>query len=131
MSVDIKQDCQALLGAYLKFTRRKRDLTQEEVGINVGYSPHTAKQAISQIERGVTWVPDKKLKEFVSFLELNKSFFSLLSHYYSIKNYAKVQEMIKMLLNLDSLPKPDDAADALGIAICQIHTGQYNAVTGE
>ena len=30
----------------------------------------------------------------------------------------EVQEMIKRFLNLDEIPKPDDAADALGIAIC-------------
>jgi crossover junction endodeoxyribonuclease RuvC len=29
-----------------------------------------------------------------------------------------VQETIKKLLVLDEIPKPDDAADALGIAIC-------------
>lgn len=35
----------------------------------------------------------------------------------------QVQEMVKILLNLDALPKPDDAADALAIAICQLHSG--------
>lgn len=30
----------------------------------------------------------------------------------------QVQKMIKILLNLKEIPKPDDAADALGIAIC-------------
>jgi len=34
-----------------------------------------------------------------------------------------VQEMVKLLLNLDALPRPDDAADALALAICQIHAG--------
>ncbi len=29
-----------------------------------------------------------------------------------------VQEMIKKILSLDEIPRPDDAADALGIAIC-------------
>lgn len=36
----------------------------------------------------------------------------------------QMQEMIRILLNLDAVPKPDDAADALGLAICQIHTGR-------
>jgi len=36
----------------------------------------------------------------------------------------QVQEMVKILLNLDALPKPDDAADALALAICQIHSGR-------
>jgi len=36
----------------------------------------------------------------------------------------QVQEMVKILLNLDAPPKPDDAADALALAICQIHSGR-------
>ena len=35
----------------------------------------------------------------------------------------QVQEMVKILLNLDAPPKPDDAADALALAICQLHAG--------
>lgn len=31
---------------------------------------------------------------------------------------AQVQRMVKLLLNLKETPKPDDAADALAIAIC-------------
>jgi crossover junction endodeoxyribonuclease RuvC len=30
----------------------------------------------------------------------------------------QVQKMVKLLLKLDEIPKPDDAADALAIAIC-------------
>jgi len=30
----------------------------------------------------------------------------------------QMQQMVKILLNLKSIPKPDDAADALGVAIC-------------
>jgi len=33
----------------------------------------------------------------------------------------QMQEMIKRLLNLEEIPKPDDAADALSIALCHIH----------
>ena len=33
----------------------------------------------------------------------------------------QVQEMITRLLRLDEIPKPDDAADALSIALCHIH----------
>jgi crossover junction endodeoxyribonuclease RuvC len=41
----------------------------------------------------------------------------------------QVQDMVKMLLNLDAIPKPDDAADALAIAICALHAGTLgNAV---
>ena len=42
---------------------------------------------------------------------------------YGKADKKQVQEMIKVLLNLDIQPRPDDAADALGLAICQIHAG--------
>ncbi|MGH2517432.1 MAG: crossover junction endodeoxyribonuclease RuvC, partial [Ktedonobacterales bacterium] len=31
-------------------------------------------------------------------------------------------EMVRVLLGLASVPKPDDAADAAAIAICHLHT---------
>lgn len=34
----------------------------------------------------------------------------------------QVQEMVMRLLNLDEIPEPADAADALAIAICHLHT---------
>lgn len=42
----------------------------------------------------------------------------------------QVQDMIKILLNLTTIPKPDDAADALAIAICQLHAGKFRSLTG-
>ena len=35
---------------------------------------------------------------------------------------TQVQEMTKMFLHLDKIPKPDDAADALALAICHGHS---------
>jgi len=37
----------------------------------------------------------------------------------------QVQKMIKALLSLKEIPKPDDAADALAVAICAAHTKKY------
>ncbi|NLI60744.1 MAG: crossover junction endodeoxyribonuclease RuvC [Clostridiales bacterium] len=34
---------------------------------------------------------------------------------------GQVQQMVKVLLNLKDIPKPDDAADALAVAICHSH----------
>ena len=34
----------------------------------------------------------------------------------------QVQEMTRMFLHLDKIPKPDDAADALALAICHGHS---------
>ncbi len=35
----------------------------------------------------------------------------------------QVQEMVKIILGLPKIPKPDDAADALALAICHAHCG--------
>ena len=35
---------------------------------------------------------------------------------------VQVQQMIKILLNLEKVPKPDDVADALAIAVCCAHS---------
>jgi crossover junction endodeoxyribonuclease RuvC len=37
----------------------------------------------------------------------------------------QVQQMVRALLNLKEVPHPDDAADALAIAICHIHSVRY------
>lgn len=37
----------------------------------------------------------------------------------------QIQETVKMILNLDSLPKPDDAADALAVAICHSNCERF------
>lgn len=34
----------------------------------------------------------------------------------------QVQTMVKMILNLDEVPKPDDTADAVAAAICHAHS---------
>jgi crossover junction endodeoxyribonuclease RuvC len=37
----------------------------------------------------------------------------------------QVQAMVKILLNMDHVPRPDDAADALAVAICHIHSATF------
>ncbi len=44
----------------------------------------------------------------------------------SVTSYGKatkrqVQEMVRIMLNMDDIPRPDDAADALAIALCHAH----------
>lgn len=43
---------------------------------------------------------------------------------------AQVQHMVKTLLGLRAIPRPDDAADALAIAICHAHSYRYQELTG-
>ena len=42
----------------------------------------------------------------------------------------QIQTMVKMLLGLNAIPKPDDAADALAIAICHAHSNKMNNMFG-
>ena len=41
---------------------------------------------------------------------------------YGKASKMQVQKMVKLILNLDKLPKPDDAADALAVAICALNS---------
>ena len=45
---------------------------------------------------------------------------------YGSADKKQVQEMVRVLLSMPSIPKPDDAADALAIAITHIHTRRYS-----
>lgn len=40
---------------------------------------------------------------------------------------AQVQQMVKLLLGLDCVPTPHDAADALAVAICHVHARPVSA----
>jgi crossover junction endodeoxyribonuclease RuvC len=42
----------------------------------------------------------------------------------------QMQTTVKMLLHLESLPRPDDAADALAVAICHLHSAKLNQLLG-
>ena len=35
---------------------------------------------------------------------------------------AQIQQMVKILLELEEIPEPDDAADALAVAICHLNS---------
>ena len=41
---------------------------------------------------------------------------------YGRADKPQVQQMVKLLLGLDAVPSPHDAADALAIAICHVHS---------
>ena len=44
---------------------------------------------------------------------------------YGSAQKRQVQEMVRALLLLPEIPKPDDAADALAVAITHLHTKRY------
>ncbi|MBZ4688008.1 MAG: crossover junction endodeoxyribonuclease RuvC [Clostridia bacterium] len=47
---------------------------------------------------------------------------------YGRADKMQVQKMVKSILGLQDIPKPDDAADALAIAICHAHSRNINKV---
>lgn len=49
---------------------------------------------------------------------------------YGNASKKQVQLMVQAILNLKTLPRPDDAADALAIAICHLHSHRLNALYG-
>lgn len=48
---------------------------------------------------------------------------------YGSADKQQMQEMVKMLLGLDEVPRPDDAADALAVAICHLHSTSLRALS--
>lgn len=49
---------------------------------------------------------------------------------YGRADKKQIQQMVKMMLGLNVIPKPDDAADALAIAICHAHSNKMNKLLG-
>jgi crossover junction endodeoxyribonuclease RuvC len=45
---------------------------------------------------------------------------------YGAAKKPQMQEMVRLLLHLEQIPKPDDAADALAIAITTLHGLRYD-----
>lgn len=43
----------------------------------------------------------------------------------------QMQKMIQVLLGLDQIPQPDDAADALAVAVCHLHSYRMNKLISE
>lgn len=44
---------------------------------------------------------------------------------YGSADKKQMQQMVQMILHLESIPKPDDAADALALAICQANSARW------
>lgn len=44
---------------------------------------------------------------------------------YGSADKQQMQQMVRTLLNLREIPRPDDAADALAVAICHLHSYKY------
>jgi crossover junction endodeoxyribonuclease RuvC len=47
---------------------------------------------------------------------------------YGKASKEQVQKLVQMLLGLDFIPQPDDAADAIAVAICHIHSSRLESI---
>jgi crossover junction endodeoxyribonuclease RuvC len=48
---------------------------------------------------------------------------------YGNADKTQMQEMVRMLLGLNEVPRPDDAADALAVAICHLHASRLKILS--
>lgn len=70
--------------------------------------------------RGVVLLTVKQNK--LSIIEFTPSQVKQAVSTYGRATKKQVQRMVKLLLHLDSIPQPDDAADALAIAMCALNS---------
>jgi crossover junction endodeoxyribonuclease RuvC len=49
---------------------------------------------------------------------------------YGASSKEQIQQMVKMLLELDEVPEPNDAADALAVAICHLRECRMKEMLG-
>jgi crossover junction endodeoxyribonuclease RuvC len=43
---------------------------------------------------------------------------------YGSAKKQQIQDMLRIMLGLDSIPRPDDAADAVAVAVCHLHSAR-------
>jgi crossover junction endodeoxyribonuclease RuvC len=48
---------------------------------------------------------------------------------YGNADKGQMQEMVRLLLGLEEVPRPDDAADALAVAICHVNSARLAAIS--
>lgn len=105
--VEIAQDLETIIQTY----------QPEEAGVEELFFYNNQKTVISVAQaRGVILLTLKRLR-------VNIAGYTPLEVKQALTNYGKaekaqVQLMVKSILKLPSIPKPDDTADALAIAIC-------------
>lgn len=49
---------------------------------------------------------------------------------YGSADKHQVQEMVRLLLALPDIPRPDDAADAAAVAVCSLHRARLDGLLG-
>jgi crossover junction endodeoxyribonuclease RuvC len=89
--------------------------TNVRTAISVGQGRGVAILALAEAEMPISEYTPNEIKQAIAG--------------YGGADKAQMQYMVKAVLNLDEIPKPDDAADALAVAVCHIHSARYKALT--
>lgn len=93
----------------------------EQMGIEKLYFNTNQTTAIDVAQaRGVTLLP--AIQRGIKICEYTPLQVKMSITGYGRAEKKQVQEMTRQMLHLSQIPKPDDAADALGIAICHGHS---------
>ncbi|MCC2631336.1 MAG: Holliday junction endonuclease RuvC [Patescibacteria group bacterium] len=82
----------------------------------------TTAMSVSQARGVLLYVIEK---EGLPIMEFNPMEIKLALTGYGKADKKQMQQMIKLILKLDAIPKPDDAADALAIALTAAQTKTY------
>ncbi len=101
----------------------------DEVAMEELFFNNNAKTAINVAQaRGVTLVTcmkrTRKLFEYTP-LQIKQALTG-----YGRADKKQIQEMVTRLLNLKKIPKPDDAADALAVALTHSNTSRFSSGFG-
>lgn len=91
--------------------------TNVKTAISVGQGRGVAILALAEAEMPISEYTPNEIKQSISG--------------YGSADKAQMQYMVKALLELEEIPKPDDAADALAVAVCHIHHARYKSLTEE
>jgi crossover junction endodeoxyribonuclease RuvC len=82
--------------------------------LSVGQARGVALLALAQHGLGVTEYTPLEVKQAVAG--------------YGKADKNQVQQMVRALLSLSEVPTPDDAADALAVAICHVHSAMLRSL---
>jgi crossover junction endodeoxyribonuclease RuvC len=98
-----------------------KDTAPDHVAVEELFFATNSKTAISVGQaRGVILLAAKQNN--LTFFEYTPLEVKMAITGYGAADKKQVQEMVKSVLKLEKVPKPDDAADALAIAICHAQT---------
>jgi len=108
-----------LKSIYIELNEIIKEFEPDEAAIELLYFSKNVKTAISVSEaRGVILLT-LKLNNMI-YTEYQPNFIKQTVSGYGKADKKQIQFAVKTILGLSDIPKPDDSADALAIAICRI-----------